>query len=327
MKIKHYTIPVFVPHKGCPNNCVFCNQKTITGTQKDVTPGDVFRIISEHLEYIDKSKAHVEVAFFGGSFTGIDFDKQCSLLEAAYEFVKDGRVDALRCSTRPDFINQKILDNLKKYALKTIELGVQSTDDEVLAISERGHTREDVFAAARIIKENGFSLGLQMMPHLPGDTYEKTMQTARDIISLSPDCVRIYPTLVVEGAQLWNMYEEGAYVPSTLENTVKICADIVELFEGKTDIIRIGLQTTDNINAHTVKGPYHEALGEMVYSEVYRRKIEKAVSQAKGSEVVFYVPEGDVSKAAGHKRSNIKYFMEKYGVEVKIKENQNKGRG
>lgn len=317
---KHYTIPVFVPHKGCPNSCVFCNQKTITGAEKDVTAKDVVSIINQHLEYMDIADSYIEVAFFGGSFTGIDFDKQCELLGAAHEFVKRGKINSVRCSTRPDFIDGKILDNLKKYSVKTIELGVQSTDEEVLKASERGHSREDVFSAARMIKEHGFDLGLQMMPHLPCDTYEKTMQTARDILSLSPDCVRIYPTLVVQGTKLYDMYEKGEYTPSTVEDTVRVCADLVLLFEGKTNIIRIGLQTTDNINARTVKGPYHEALGELVYSEVYRRKIENVVLSSDAKEIVFTVPRGDVSKAAGHRRANIEYFREKYGVNVKIKE-------
>ena len=157
MNKKHYTIPIFVPHIGCPHNCVFCNQREITGADDNVTAFTVETTVKEHLKYIDKNNSYVEIAFFGGSFTGIALDKQNELLRKAYEFVESGDVDSLRCSTRPDFITPQILDNLKEYGMKTIELGVQSTDDEVLKKSARGHSREDVFAASKLIKEKGFT--------------------------------------------------------------------------------------------------------------------------------------------------------------------------
>ncbi len=321
---KQYTIPVFVPHIGCPHSCVFCNQNTITGAESVVTAEIVRETIEQHLEYIGNSASYVEVAFFGGSFTGIDVSLQTSLLEAAYEFVAEGRVDGLRCSTRPDFITAEILENLKKYDMKTIELGVQSTDSEVLLKSARGHSREDVFAASRLIKEYGFDLGLQMMPFLPGDTREKTLQTARDIISLAPQCVRIYPTLVVKDTALYTMYKSGAYTPAELDCAVEICAELTEMFEDAgIDVIRIGLQTTDSINAATVKGPYHEALGELVYSRIYRRRIEKHIADNNVTgDFIYYVPSGDVSKAVGHKKANTEYFKQKYNIDITIREKQ-----
>lgn len=322
MKKRHYNIPVFVPHIGCPHDCVFCNQRHITGAGSEVTAEDVTRIIDEHLQYIDKDSSVVEVAFFGGSFTGIDFDLQTVLMQAAYEYIKAGRVDSLRCSTRPDCIDDKILENAKKYGMTTIELGVQSMDSEVLLKSGRGHGREEVFVASELIKKHGFSLGLQMMLGLPGDTREKSLKTAEDIISIAPDFVRIYPTLVVEDTALYDMYKAGKYIPITTEYAAKLSAELIEMFEGEgIDVIRIGLQTTDNINESTVIGPYHSAMGELARSEVYKRSIERYITENNlTGEVVYAVPKGEVSKAIGHKRSNIAYFKERYNVDIKITE-------
>ncbi len=319
---KRYTIPVFVPHIGCPHDCVFCNQHTITGAEGEVTSQSVRDTINEHLKYIDSTASYVEVAFFGGSFTGICESKQTELLETAYEYVKAGKVHALRCSTRPDFIDESVLNRLKKYNMKTIELGVQSTDDEVLELSARGHSRDDVIKASNLIREHGFDLGLQMMPFLPGDTVDKTLNTARDIISLKPVCVRIYPTLVVRDTELCRMYERGEYTPASVDEAVDVCSQLVEMFEeAGVDIIRIGLQSTDSINASTIVGPYHEAIGELVYGRVYRNRIEKYITERdiKGS-FTYFVPQGDVSKAVGHKKANIDYFKQKYDISVTVKE-------
>lgn len=322
MKKRHYNIPVFVPHIGCPHDCVFCNQRHITGRQSEICAEDVCKIIDEHLKFIDKENSYVEVAFFGGSFTGIDFNLQTSLMQAAYEYIKDGKIDSLRCSTRPDCIDDAILENAKKYGMKTIELGVQSTDSEVLLKSGRGHGREEVFKASKLIKKHGISLGLQMMLGLPADTKEKSIQTAKDIISLSPECVRIYPTLVVEDTTLYDMYKSGKYTPVTKEYAIDLAAEITEMFEDAgIEVIRIGLQTTDNINEQTVIGPYHSAMGELVRAEVYRRRIEKCVNTGVVDGTLTYlVPKGEISKAVGHKRSNIKYFKDKYGIDLKIVE-------
>ena len=195
--MKNYRIPIFVPHLGCPHDCVFCNQKHITGQAAEVSADDAKEIINKYLSFIPED-AYTEIAFFGGSFTGIGLDKQSELLSVACEFLKSGKVQGIRCSTRPDCIDKKILDNLKKYRVTSIELGVQSSDDEVLKKSGRGHSFEDVRRACELIKKHQISLGLQMMLGLPGDTYEKALKTARDLISLKPDCVRIYPTLVVK---------------------------------------------------------------------------------------------------------------------------------
>ncbi|MBR2477157.1 MAG: radical SAM protein [Clostridia bacterium] len=323
MEKRHYNIPVFVPHVGCPHDCVFCNQKHITGADSNITADNVSHIIEEHLQYIDKSNSTVEVAFFGGSFTGIDVKLQTELMSAAYEYIRSGKVDSLRCSTRPDCINRDILENCRKYSMKTIELGVQSLDSEVLIKSGRGHGRDIVFESSALIKEYGFSLGLQMMLGLPGDTYEKSIATGRDIISIKPDFVRIYPTLVVEDTALCRMYNSGEYTPLTVDEAVKLGAELTEMFEENgIEVIRIGLQTTDNINESTVKGPYHSAMGELVRSEVYRRKIERNIHLAENGVLTYPVPKGEVSKAIGHHRSNAEYFKTRYGIQLKIIEMQ-----
>lgn len=321
--MKHVNIPIFVPHKGCPHDCVFCNQKKITGQVTDVTADDVKGIIEEHLSTIDIKDAYVEVAFFGGSFTAIEMDKQTELLEAVYPFVKSGRVNSVRCSTRPDAIDENILLNLKKYGVKTIELGVQSTDDEVLLKSGRGHKKDVVFSSSKLIKDFGFDLGLQMMLGLPGDTPQKSLQTAKDIISLSPKCVRIYPTLVVEDTSLLEMYNDGKYKPFDLDTTVPLCAKLLKMFyKANIDVIRVGLQTTDNINEKTVIGPYHPSLKELCESYIIRELIEDNIKNITGDALVLINPK-NISKAVGNKKSNISYFKDNFKINLRVMADEN----
>jgi len=221
--MKTYNIPIFVPHRGCPFDCVFCNQKRITGTQKEVTADDVHNIIGEYLKTLPSKNRRIEAAFFGGSFTGIPINEQSELLAAANEYLKKGDIDGIRLSTRPDYIDKEILDNLLKYGVTTIELGVQSMDDSVLKSSNRGHTRKDVINAVKLIKEYPFTLGLQMMTGLPGDTDEKSLYTADEIIKLKPDIVRIYPTLTIKDTFLEKMYLTGKYKPQSVDEAGKFC--------------------------------------------------------------------------------------------------------
>ena len=313
--MKTYHIPIFVPHKGCPHDCVFCNQRHITGQISDTTAEDVVRIIEENLATVDKD-SYVEVAFFGGSFTAIEPHMQEALLKAAYPYVKDKRVDGIRCSTRPDSITKEILETYKSYGGTSIELGVQSTDKEVLLKSHRGHTYEDVVNAARLIKDYGIELGVQMMLGLPGDTREKMINTAKDLIALKPKCVRLYPTLVVEDTALWNMYEKGIYKPLETEEAVDILAQLIPMFvKNGVDVIRVGLQTTDEINEATVKGPYHPAIRELAEGRIIRNIIENNLQN--GITEVFAAP-AMISRVSGHKRCNKEYFKRKYNVELKV---------
>ena len=322
--MKHYNIPIFVPHRGCPFDCIFCNQKHITGKNFDVNENDVKRIIKEHLITLPKNSDDciIEAAFFGGSFTGIDFDVQGKLLSAAYEFVLSGDISGIRLSTRPDYIDKRILDQLKKYSVTTIELGVQSLDDNVLKVANRGHTSEDVFNAVKLIKEYGFTLGLQMMTGLPTDTDEGAKKTADKIISLRPDFVRIYPTLVVKDTYLEKMYQNGEYIPPTLNNAVELCADLLEKFnDANINVIRVALQTTDEISPHgsIVAGPFDSQFRELVESKIYFDKFQKALRNLKYKNPVIFVNPKEISKAIGQKRMNLIKLLSQFGVSILIK--------
>ena len=263
----------------------------------------------------------MEIAFFGGSFTGISEKKQTALLEAAYQFVKSGDVDGIRLSTRPDYISDEILERLKKYGVKTIELGVQSMDEEVLLASGRGHTKETVKKAVSLIKKYPFKLGLQMMIGLPCDTEEKSVKTAYEIIALNPDFVRIYPTLVLKDTYLEKMYEKGEYRAWSVDKTVSVLKKILPAFSEKgIDVIRVALAVTDEIspNGALVAGPFHPAIRELAEGEIYFDKM-CSILQNDSSVRAFSVSAGEISKALGNGRKNAKRIKEKYGFEIKIK--------
>ena len=211
---KHVNIPIFIPHLGCPNQCVFCNQRTISGVEQfDIA--NVKKEIEDALSTVDSSQ-EAEIAFFGGSFTGIDRNLMISLLELAYGYVTDGKVKSVRCSTRPDYIDEEILDILKKYGVTTIELGLQSSSDEVLSVSKRGHTRADEARSCDLIVQRGFELVGQMMIGLPASTLESEMETARFIVEHGAVGARIYPTVVFYETELCQMAKRGDYSPISL---------------------------------------------------------------------------------------------------------------
>lgn len=330
MNKRIYHIPIFVPHMGCPHDCVFCNQKKITGHIDACNANDVTRTIEEYLLSINQNTkredAHIEVAFFGGSFTGIDIDVQREYLTAVQPFLKNGQIDTIRCSTRPDYINDQILSMLKSYGMGVIELGVQSANDDVLHKSNRGHTFDDVINAVNLIKQYGIDVGLQMMTGLPGDTKQTSIETAKKIASLNPKCVRIYPTLVMEGTMLYNMYKSGSYKIWSLEDAIETVSTIIPIFQNKgIDIIRIGLQTTDNVNEKTVIGPYHPAFAELCYSRIERNKIEQLIisDNIKDTTLSINIPKQLFSKVIGHKKENLFYFKDKYNVDIILKEKTN----
>ncbi len=324
---KQYIIPIFVPHLGCPNDCVFCNQKSISGQTKQVTKEDVKKIIEEHLKYV-KENSIVEVAFFGGSFTAIEEEKQIELLSTAYEYVKEKKVQSIRISTRPDYINKDILKRLKKYKVKTIELGVQSANDYILKKAGRGHTFEDVKKASKLIRFYGFKLGHQMMVGLPESTTLDEINTAKQLIKLKPKMVRIYPVLVIKGTKLEKDYNEGKYKALTVTQAVEICKELVKMFtKKKIDVIRIGLQPTDTIsnptneNSEVVAGPFHPAFRQLVESgmwyDVIVDKIKKLNAKVKEVEVI--VNPQDVNNVVGQRRENISNLKNVYDVDLIVK--------
>lgn len=319
--MKRYNIPVFVPHKGCPHDCIFCNQKRIAGNIGRVSAADVRQIIDAHLATINRDGAHIEAAFFGGSFTGIPIEEQTELLGAAYEYKLAGKIDGIRLSTRPDYISRDILDNLKSFGVTVIELGVQSMDAEVLAKCERGYQPGAVRAASRLIKEYSFSLGLQMMTGLPEDNDEKALNTAREIIAMEPDCVRIYPTLVVKDTPLADMYENGLYTPQTVEEAVSLCKRLYKMFtDSGIAVIRISLQTTDEINpgASVIAGPFHASFGELVAGELFYDRMCAALDGFTGEAAQIRVNPKELSKAVGNRRRNIKRLSDRYKFDIRI---------
>lgn len=317
-----YNIPIFVPHKGCPYDCVFCNQRRITGSIKEVTPENVRSIIRTALKTLPKNDRQVEAAFFGGSFTGIPIPEQSALLSAAAEFRDE--LDGIRLSTRPDYINREILDNLLKYGVTTIELGVQSMDPEVLKASNRGHTREQVIEAVRLIREYPFTLGLQMMTGLPGDTPEKSLKTADELIALHPKIVRIYPTLTIKDTYLEKLYRLGRYQPESLEEAVTLSKELLLRFEANgIRVIRLGLQATEEIceEGSVVAGPVHSAFRELVESRIYYDILTEKLKGFHGNVTVF-VNDKEISKAVGNRRENIEKIKREYGIDLKIKGNK-----
>ena len=324
---KQYIIPIFVPHLGCPNDCVFCNQKSISGQKKQVTKEDVKNIIEEHLKYIKKD-SKVEVAFFGGSFTGIEEAKQEELLSTAYEYIKQKKVDSIRISTRPDYIDKKILKRLKKYKVKTIELGVQSANDYILKKVGRGHTFEDVVKASKLIRWYGFDLGHQMMVGLPESTTVDEINTAKQLIKLKPKMVRIYPVLVIKNTKLEKDYNEGKYKPLTVTQAVEVCKELVKIFVKKhIEVIRIGLQPTDTITnpdndkSEVVAGPYHPAFRQLVESGMWYDVIVEKIKQlnTKVKEVVVTVNPADVNNVIGQRKDNINNLRDVYDVNLIVK--------
>lgn len=323
-KKEQYTIPIFIPHKGCPNNCVFCNQKKISGQLTDVTAQDVEDKIEEYLKYYSNSKKKIEVAFFGGSFTGIPIDKQIEYLQVANSYVKKGLVGAIRISTRPDYINRNILDTMKKYNVKTIELGVQSMDNEILTLSKRGHTALDVVNASKLIHEYGIVLGHQIMIGLPGSTRESEVYTIKECLKLQPQQLRIYPVYVIPDSELYSMYENSEYKPLSINEAVMRCkAVIYECQKTDISIIRLGLQSTDEITAknNDLRGPVSDNLAEYVMSALVRDKIEREIKnrQIDDSKLIINVPKKYVSICIGPKKINKIYFENKYNIKFIVK--------
>lgn len=304
-------IPIFIPHAGCKNDCVFCNQKSITGQNEMPSFAKTEEIILENLKTVSKDS---QIAFFGGSFTGIGNELMEGYLKVAYKFVEKGQVNGIRLSTRPDYISDEILDILQRYRVTNIELGAQSMDEEVLLKSRRGHTGECVEKAARLITERGITLGLQMMVGLPGDTYEKSVATAEKFVMLGAKETRIYPTVIIKNTLLEKMYNSGEYTPMSLEEALDIAADCYSIFfENNVKVLRIGLQNSKELEDSVVGGFYHDALGERVYSRVVRRVVQKA-----GNPMICYNKKF-LSKVLGQKRENIVYFREK-GIDYTLVE-------
>ena len=303
MSKNYYIIPIFVPHEGCPHNCVFCNQDRITGAQDDVTAQIVRNTINDYLETIKNKSATIEVSFFGGTFTGIREEKQKELLYVAKSFKDKKLIDKIRLSTRPDYINDYILTYLKEYGVDIIELGVQSLDDEVLKKAGRGHSTQSVIEASKLIKEYKFVLGHQIMPGLPGDSFEKDISTTKASIEMKPDICRIYPSLVIKDTPMELMYKSNDYIPYSLEDAVNISKVMYNMYrENKINVIRIGLQPTESINEgkDIVAGPFHPSFRELVEGSLM---VDIVLENMKEEEkAIIHINSKDLSKLYANKK-------------------------
>ena len=312
-------IPFFIPHSGCPHQCVFCNQKNITGRKSAVHPDAIARTIIDYCRTHTKQEI-VQIAFYGGSFTALPHEEQKAYLEAARPFIRSGQIEHIRLSTRPDCINRDILSLLKSYNVRIVELGVQSLSDEVLTRSGRGHTAADTASAVKLLREYGFAVGLQLMVGLPGDSASSFSETVSCIIELKPDFVRIYPTLVIAGTPLEELYRRGQYIPLSLDEAVSLCREALERFSlAGIDVIRIGLQPTKKLEAPgtVLAGPYHPAFRELVESSLFLDRMrDLLIKRARTTdEVTFEVHPADLSAAIGQHRFNIMTLKKEFGLQ------------
>lgn len=321
-KDNQYTIPIFIPHKGCPNECVFCNQRKISGQIKDVKVEDVDNKIKEFLGYYTNKDKKIEVAFFGGSFTGISIEDQIKYLEVANKYVKENKVESIRISTRPDYITDEILDLLEKYNVKTIELGVQSMRDSILELSKRGHKAEDVIRASKLITKHNITLGHQIMIGLPGSTIDDEIYTIKQCLKLEPKQLRIYPVYVIEDSELYDMFKSGKYTPLSVNDAVKRCKEVINICKDyDIKIIRLGLQSTSDITSSNsnIFGPISDNFAEYVMASIIRDKIENNINGKVQDSIIVYVPKRYISITVGPKKINKIYFENKYKVKYIVK--------
>jgi len=311
-------IPVFIPHAGCPHQCAFCNQTIITGTEPSIpTARDIDQLIHRFLEYGRPHRSIVQLAFYGGNFLGLPEAKILSLLEHAARSVASGTIGGIRFSTRPDTITLEQLSIIDGYPVQTVELGVQSMDDRVLSLSRRGHSATDTANAVELLKKRDYEIGLQMMVGLPGEDEGSCLSSGKIIAGLSPDFVRIYPTVVLKESLLARWYREGTYEPLPLEEAVRRATKLYKIFEDKDiPVIRIGLQPTDELEKEDtiLAGPYHPSFGELVYSEVFYERASALIQAFKPTLDTIYlkVHPKSISKLKGQKNNNINKLKEVY---------------
>lgn len=314
--MKHYNIPIFISHFGCPNSCVFCNQKKINGRETDVTMEDLRNTVEMYLETLPKNSKK-EVAFFGGTFTGISMNLQKEYLETTYEYIKNGSIDGIRLSTRPDCINDEIVKQLKKYGVTVVELGVQSLDEKVLLATERYYPVEVVERACETLKRYGIKVGIQLMIGLPESTDESDFDTAQKALAMEPDIVRIYPTLVIKNTKMEQMFYKKEYTPLTIDEAIERTRRIYALLESNgVNIIRVGLQPSEDLREDGVVlgGPFHPAFRELVETEIYYSFFKRIVEEEKKLEI--FANEKNISKLVGIKKANRVRLKEYFKIQI-----------
>ncbi len=324
MSPRNRILPVFIPHRGCPHTCIFCNQHEITAERgipaeftaasKSDPYSDLKQLLSQPSDGTER-----ELAFYGGSFTALPVPEQLRFLEPAAEALAAGIISSVRLSTRPDAVDAETLDRLRRFGVRTVELGAQSMRDTVLVQAERGHTAQDVRDASALIRTYGFRLVLQMMTGLPGDDDEGAVTTARELIALRPDAVRIYPTVIVRGTRLAEEWRLGRYREHTVEDAVRVCAKLLPLFDDAgIPVIRLGLNPTEELSGGAaLAGAYHPALGELVRSRVLRNQAEELLSgqDLSGAAVTLLTPPALLSQTIGQHRCNIRWLTDRFSLQ------------
>lgn len=308
---KHISIPIFLPQYGCVNNCVFCNQKTITGKKGNPSINEAKKTIETWLSSIDKSQTYVEIAFFGGNFLGLPESKQFEYLSLAQNYIDQGIVDSIRFSTRPDTISESSLSNLSPFSVKNIEIGVQSMNDKVLNLAGRGHTAKDSIKAAKLINKMGYQLGMQMMVGLPGDDDEKSLQTAQKIVECKAVQTRIYPVLVLKNTELADLFIAKKYNPLSIEAAIDRCIPIVEIFnQNKIKILKLGLHPSESFTSdkELLAGPYHPSFYQLVLSKIWRNKILQNFDQQNFNHLKIAVHSKNINYAIGYNSENRNYI-------------------
>lgn len=325
--MKHANVAFFIPMVGCPHRCSFCDQNSITGESKIPTLEEIDKTLKKTSKELHGFSEKSEIAFFGGSFTMIPRELMCSLLEPAKKWVERKAFSGIRISTRPDAIDDSVLDLLKEYGVTSIELGAQSCNNAVLKKNGRGHSFEDTVKASKLIKEHGFSLGLQMMTGLPASTKEDDILTAARFAGLGPDTMRIYPALVLKNTPMAKWYEQGEYVPQTVEEAAALCAELLDIFDlYKINVIRLGLHAEESLEESLVAGPFHPAFREICESLRFRKKIEPLLLRLPKGNYELRVHPTEISKCSGQKKANLERWQS-LGYTIRVVSDQKMGVG
>ena len=318
-------IPVFVPHAGCPNACIFCDQRTISGHTRCPEPAEVAAFCRSALEGLPASVEQAEIAFFGGSFTAIDRGYMEALLQAVQPCRSHPKMAGIRLSTRPDAVDREVLQLLKGYGATAVELGVQSLDDAVLNRNRRGHTAEDTRRASALIREAGLELGHQVMLGMYGDSPEGFRQTVRRSVAMCPDTARVYPVAVLQGTQLHRLWQQGSYQPPTLEQAVELGAWALRQYHtAGVRVIRMGLHDSPETRINTAAGVYHPAFRELCESRVLLQAALERLSEHSAGSYRLAVAAGATSKMVGQRRSNLR-ALEEAGYRVTVREDRDLG--
>ncbi len=303
-------IPLFIAHQGCPHDCLFCNQQKISGAgrQEMLAAGSITRTIEQWLARDNSGKNEIQVAFFGGSFTCLPAIRQQQMLAEVAPFIADGRVHSLRCSTRPDCIDKEVCQRLNQAGVTTVELGVQSMNNRVLQAARRGHDAAASRAAIRLLKERGFTVGVQLMPGLPQESCGSFLRGVKEVLALQPDLLRLYPALVIEDSALAELYHRGGYQPLSVAAAVTLCAAASKLSaRAGVAVIRMGLQASASLEQSIIAGPYHPAFGELVLSRLWlQRIVGKLRALPRQGSAVITVSHHDISAVIGINKENRK---------------------